>query len=101
MALDPSSFLGPVGGLIAIAYGAGAASGYAFCLRTMYKILKSQSEKDEKKCEDEVEEYKKKNAELERECKALNERLIFGIEHQREATHNAGMYLLGKMEDKK
>lgn len=100
MPFDPSSLLGPVGGLIAIAYAAGAASGYAFCLRTMYKILKAQADKDELKCEEEVEHYKKRVAELERECRTLNDRLIFGLERQKEATHNAGVYLLDKKEDR-
>jgi phosphoenolpyruvate-protein kinase (PTS system EI component) len=99
MAFDPSSFLGPIGGLIAIAYGAGTASGYAFCLRTMYQIVKAQSDKNEKNCEHELEELKQKLEQKEAEIRTLNERLIYGLERQKLATHNAGVYLIEKKED--
>lgn len=101
MAFDPSSFLGPFGGLIAVAYGAGAASGYAFCLRTMYTVLKSQNDKHEKNCEEEITELKKIIAEKDQDIKALNERLIFGVERQRLATHDAGVYLIEKQKEDK
>lgn len=96
MAFDPSSFLGPFGGLIAIAYGAGAASGYAFCLRTMYTILKGNSEKTEKGHEDEITELKKAIQERDQQIQVLNDRLVFGLERQQRATHDAGLYLLDK-----
>lgn len=100
MAFDPSTLLGPLGGLIAIAYGAGAASGYAFCLRTMYKILKAHTDKTEQQCEKRCDELEEACHQKDAEIKQLNERLIFGLERQKIATHDAGVYLIEKKEDR-
>lgn len=103
---DPSTLTGPLGGIIAIAYGAGAASGYAFCIRTMYKILKSQSDKDEEECKERLLEANKEIERLQEKCegmtgeiRVLNERLILGINRQQEQTRESGMRLLGKYRD--
>lgn len=101
MVFDPASLTGPLGGIIAIAYGAGAASGYAFCLRTMYKILKAQAEKDEKECEDRLAAAQRDNDRLiERldtkqiQIDTLNERLIGGMARQADQIRSSGMKLL-------
>lgn len=104
---DPSTLTGPLGGIIAIAYGAGAASGYAFCLRTMYKILRTQADKDESECKERLLEANKEIERLQEKCdtrdgeiRVLNERLIMGIERQRLQANESGLKLLGKYEDK-
>lgn len=103
MSFDFGSLAGPLGGILAIAYGAGAASGYAFCLRTMYKILKAQSEKDESECKDriakaesEVGRIQDKCEALQRECDSLKERLIGGTERQLAQVRDSGLKMVEK-----
>lgn len=96
MHIDPSSLTGPLGGIIAIAYGAGAASGYAFCLRTMYKILKAQADKDEQGCKQRILELTNEKNDLLRQVETLQERLIGGLERQQMQTSIAGQTLLKK-----
>lgn len=96
MPFDPTTLLGPIGGVIALAYAAGAASGYAFCLRTMYKILKIQADKDETECEKRLDAADHKIQALEDQVKLLNERLLHGMERQHDQVNRAGIYLLNK-----
>lgn len=96
MAFDPSSFTGSLGGIIAIAWGAGAASGYAFCLRTMYKILREQASKDEVECAARLEELKKEKQDLAEQVESLQRQLIGGLERQLSQTSQSGLALLDK-----
>lgn len=98
---DFTTLAGPLGGLLAIAYGAGAASGYAFCLRTMYKILKAQAEKDETECKEriakaeaETERVIDRCETLQRECDGLKERLIGGTQRQLTQVRESGLTLV-------
>lgn len=67
-----SQLAGPLGGLIALAFGAGNVSGYGFAIRTAYKAVKERldrvelsAEKDKLKFEDTVRRLEARNRELE------------------------------------
>lgn len=101
--VDVGSFTGPLGGVIAIAWGAGAVSGYAFCLRTMYKLIKSQAEKDEKECEERLHDAKREMEgllrrydEKQRVIDALQERLLNGMTRQAAQIADSAVYLVDK-----
>lgn len=100
---DVGSLTGPLGGIIAIAYGAGAASGYAFCLRTMYKLIKAQAEKDERIGDELLDDAKIEIARLVQRCDDkqrtidhLQERLISGMHRQNEQITQSGLYLIDR-----
>lgn len=94
MSFDPSLLTGPLGGLLAIAYAAGAVSGYTFCLRTIYKLLKAQAEKDEATAKQRIEH-------LELEAKIASERLIHGMERQQAQVRDSTIRLVhrGRIKD--
>jgi len=58
-------FLGPNGGEIALAFGAGCAAGYAFCMRTLYKVQCEQHEKAEVALKDLLKDERAKSIMLE------------------------------------
>ncbi len=45
--IDAHQLAGPLGGIIAVAFGAGCISGYGFAIRTAYKAVKSRLDKVE------------------------------------------------------
>lgn len=73
--MDPTQWvwldhiLGPRGGELALAFGAGCTAGWAFCMRTLYKVLKERRDAEH-------EEAKARAAVLESELKQTNERLF-------------------------
>lgn len=42
MSFDLAHLAGPLGGVIAAAFGAGATAGYGFCLKTMFKSAEAR-----------------------------------------------------------
>jgi hypothetical protein len=48
------SLLGPFGGQLAIAFGAGCTAGYAFCIRTIYRLLNKHAETQHADCQMQV-----------------------------------------------
>lgn len=71
VAFSASSLLGPIGGLIGLAFGAGASAGWFFAIRTVYKIVTKERESCEKRV-----------TILEEQVRALNERYTAGMERQ-------------------
>lgn len=82
-------FTGPVGGILAIAYGAGAASGWFFCLRTMYKLLADQSKKVEDDCKVQLEEERA-------EHKLTRERLLLAMDREKAQIHQSLPVIFGR-----
>jgi hypothetical protein len=80
--IEASAFTGPLGGIVAVAYGAGAASGYAFCLRTLYKLLKAQLEKDEKEANDRIKGLIATCAAKDRQIEILQDRLLHKLSNK-------------------
>lgn len=69
---DPSWFTGSYGGLIAIAFGAGAMGGYGFAARTILKSaqeriaeIKAEMKEREAKCEQRIAGLERRQLELE------------------------------------
>lgn len=58
VAFSATSLLGPVGGLLGLAFGAGATAGWGFAIRTSFRTVKKQLEKVESLIEDERREAK-------------------------------------------
>jgi len=50
---DPTTLAGANGGLLAIAFGAGCASGYGFAIRTAYRAVKQRLDKVEQDAREE------------------------------------------------
>lgn len=76
VAFSASSLLGPNGGLLGLAYAAGAASAWLFAMRTVYKMLTRERESCEKRV-----------ALLEEQVRSLNDKYTdllerIGIERQ-------------------
>jgi phosphoenolpyruvate-protein kinase (PTS system EI component) len=99
--MDINSLSGPFGGLIAMAYAMGAASGYAFCLRTMYKILKEQAAKDETAWQKRIENLEHQLADAQDQIRVLQERLMGGMERQAAQVRESSLHILsrGKLDD--
>lgn len=80
VAFSASSLLGPNGGLIGLAYAAGAGSCWFFMQRTVFKIVTREREACEKRL-----------AALEEQVRELNDRYTAGLERQlwqvRESTY--------------
>lgn len=70
-AFNVSFLLGPFGGIVALAYAAGCASGWAFSSRTVLKIVIKEREECERRI-----------AALENRVRELEERYFGGMERQ-------------------
>lgn len=81
--------LGPLGGVVALAYAAGAASGWGFCVLTVLRITNKQIERlegelAEQKTETAAEkaECARKISSLELRVKEVEDRYTHGMERQ-------------------
>jgi hypothetical protein len=100
---DVAQLAGPIGGLIAMGYAAGSISGWTFCLRTMYKILKTQCDKDETKWKereeqllDRIEAQERKSEQDSKQIAILQDRLLHGMERQAAQIRDSSVHLLGR-----
>lgn len=59
-----SNLLGPMGGQLALAFGTGCAAGYAFCLRTVYKLLATHKDDENKTCIERINKLENENNDL-------------------------------------
>lgn len=82
VAFSASELMGPVGGLVGLAFAAGATAGWNFAVRTVLKLttkrfddLKETTTAEQQKCEVRV-------AALEQEMKALRDQYTDGLERQ-------------------
>ena len=88
------SLLGPSGGQLAIAFGAGCAAGYAFCIRTVYKLLGNHSDSRHNDCMKRIEELASENKKLNDRIVTLEERLYMGSNRQLAQVHESSVKLL-------
>lgn len=63
-----SQLAGPLGGLLALAFAAGAGGGWGFCSLTMLRVTKEQMEKVEKNANDQIADLKLTAAHEREEC---------------------------------
>lgn len=89
-------FLGPSGGELALVFAAGCVAGYAFCIRTLYKVLKEQKDKDESECSKRIEKLEEENKELEKRIAILEDRLFHGMSRQAAQVRESTAQILGR-----
>lgn len=89
------SLLGPIGGQLALAFGVGCATGYAFCLRTVYKLLSKHSGERLSDCVKRIEGLKASNKRLEERIVLLEERLYSGSIRQMSQMRESEVRVLG------
>jgi hypothetical protein len=74
--LDFQQFIGPVGGMLCIAWGMGALSGWAFRGKTAAELARIERES----CEAQIAALKEDNLKLESRLAVLEARLIGGLQ---------------------
>lgn len=89
------SLLGPFGGQLALAFGAGCAAGYAFCVRTVYKLLGSHGDARHADCIKQIEALKDANEELKLRVVVLEDRLYSGSNRQMAQMRDSEIRVLG------
>jgi hypothetical protein len=74
--------LGPLGGIVALAYAAGAASGWGFCVLTVLRITNRQITRLEGELASEKADCARRLAALETRVKEVEDRYTHGMERQ-------------------
>lgn len=82
-------FLGPRGGELAIAFGAGCAAGYAFCVRTIHTMLQRHTDKQHEECVERI-------TNLEKALKIMEERWLYGTSRQMAQMSDSSIRVLGE-----
>lgn len=77
-----SMLLGPLGGIVALAYAAGAASGWGFCVLTVLRITNRQITRLEGELASEKAECARRISALESRVKEVEDRYTHGMERQ-------------------
>lgn len=89
-------FLGPLGGQLALAFAAGCAAGYAFCMRTLYKMLKDQKKGEHDDCMERIGALEKDKDELKARVLILEDRLYHGGLRQAQQIRESTVHVLGR-----
>lgn len=95
MTFDPSSLLGAAGGQLALAFAAGAAAGYGFCLRTVYKMLGAHKDKEHSTCLERIEILEKEKNELQVRMSVMEDRYYTGQLRQAAQIRESTAQILG------
>lgn len=94
--IDASQLLGPLGGQLALAFGAGCAAGYAFCIRTVYKLLNSHHDIQHQACLAAIDRLRSDNEELKQRVIVLEDRLYHGTSRQLDQIRDSSIRVLGE-----
>lgn len=89
-----SMLLGPLGGIVALAYAAGAASGWGFCVLTVLRITNRQIERLEGELATEKAECARRISALESRVKEVEDRYTHGMERQLAQVRSSSEHLL-------
>ena len=92
--LEPGQFIGPLGGLLCVAFGMGCVAGWGFAMKLMSSRL-SDLKND---CERRDEEHKKVIEELKVDVRKLNDFMLHGMERQLAQTRESSVRVLGPRE---
>lgn len=87
---DLSQFMGPLGGLLAGTWGAGAVMGYGFAHKTIGKRvseLRADMDKAEAKCREDIRDITNRLREIE-------DRSFWGIQRQNAQQHASTVHLI-------
>ena len=93
---DAGQLLGPLGGQLAIAFGAGCASGYAFCLRTVYKLLSVHTDARHNDCMQRIVKLEEEREDLKQRITILEDRLYSGHARQMEQMRESTVRIIGE-----
>lgn len=93
--MDAIDFLGAHGGQIALAFGAGCVAGYGFCMRTIYQLSQSRSEKEHQRCLDRIMDLEKEKDSLLTRMKDVEDRVYSGQLRQLEQIRESSVRILG------
>lgn len=80
--MDTASFLGAHGGQLALAFGSGCVAGYGFCMRTIYKLLETKSDKEHQECLNRIIKLEQEKAEMSARLELIEDRMFVGQERQ-------------------
>jgi len=97
---DPNAFhismlLGPLGGWLALAYAAGAASGWSFCTFTVLRITNKQIKRLEEDLEKEKLDCAREINDLKARVKEVEDRYTSGMENQLRQVRESSLRVLG------
>ena len=88
-------YLGPVGGQLALAFGAGCIAGYGFCMRTIYKLLQTSSDTRHEDCMKRITDLEADKEELKQRLVIVEDRLFSGTVRQLAQLEESGLRILG------
>jgi hypothetical protein len=90
-----SLLLGPLGGIVALAYAAGAASGWGFCVLTVLRVTNKQIAR----LEGEHAACERKIVALEARVKEVEDRYTHGMERQLGQVRSSSLRNLTRLDD--
>lgn len=93
--------LGPLGGIVALAYAAGAASGWGFCVLTVLRITNKQIERLETELRDEKKQCADQIAALTLRVKEVEDRYTNGMERQLSQVRQSSVEIIQRQERKR
>ena len=92
--MDTAAFLGAHGGQLALAFGSGCVAGYGFCMRTIYKLLETKSEKEHQECLNRIVKLEEEKQDLTTRLGIIEDRLFSGQERQLAQIRQSTVHLL-------
>lgn len=109
VAFSFQSLLGQSGGALGLAYGAGAASGWAFAIRTAFRSVKTQLEEQREahrthlseiheQCRRDKEDCDRRIAHLEAWVKEQGDRYTSGLERQLAQARDSAGRMTGRLD---
>lgn len=94
VAFSASSLLGPTGGLIGLAFAAGATAGWSFAVRTVLKLTNKQFEDLKEESKRERDQCNQRLDHLANQLNDLRERYTMGLERQAAQIRESGYRVL-------
>jgi len=91
-----SYLLGPFGGIVALAFGAGSGLGWSFAIRTVFKLTKAQVAELKDENRREREECERRINALEARVKEVEDRYTSGMERQLAQVRESGARIIGR-----
>lgn len=88
-------FIGPRGGELAIAFATGCGAGYAFCVRTIHKMLQTHSDAAHEECVRRITKLEEEKRELSDRVQLIEERWMMGANRQLAQVHDSSVRVLG------
>lgn len=88
--LEPSQFIGPLGGVLCVAFAMGCVAGWGFAMKLMkgrIDDLKADMVRERDECRDEI-------SELKVQVKTLNDFMLHGMERQLAQVRESSVQLI-------